>query len=327
MIKKIIFVSAVLILIGLLIFGSIFFATKSKAFIADFIKKNLIENVSFGYIGIEYPLRITLRDVEIFQREGSEKKDIVKIDRVYIYPHPVLFFKNRILISRVDIINPVITVTRGVDGNLNMPIPNGMLKAQQTRNIFISRIDLENGRLQYSEKKPENGFNLLFENINARFDSVSFPFGQGSSKFRLFANIKSEQSQPATLSLNGYIKMQDRSLKAKLSMEDLNVHTLESFYKRYLGGVVKEGVLNCYSRLDVHNETLRADCRLDIEKATFIKDINIRPADKMAAEFLLTMNLKDYTMRVNNVKGNLFEVLFDKVLTTQKNNTTSQTTD
>lgn len=326
MTKKIIFLSIVLIIVGLLIFGYIFFATKSKAFVADFIKKGITENVSIGYIGIEYPLRIALRDVKIFQRESTEKKDIVKIDRVYIYPHPVLSFKNRILISKVDIIHPVIAVTRGTDGSFNISIPNGMLKAQQSRNLFISRIDLEDGRLQYLDKKLNNGFNLDLENIDARFDSISFPFGQGTSRFRLFADIKGRQSHPATLSLNGYIKMQDKSLKAKLSIEDFNVNTLESLYKRYLGGFVKEGVLNCYSRLDLQNQTLKADCRLNIERASFVKDINISPADNMVAEFSLTMNLKDNTIKINNVKGNLFEVLFDKVLTAQKNNTTSQIT-
>jgi len=301
------------ILIILLISGAVFFgyrhaATALGSYISDFSEEKFNAKVSIGCAGLGLPLCLELKDVEI--------NESINIRSVRIYPNPLPFLlKNRIILSTVKIVEPVVRIKKGKGRKI--AIPDFLKKEKDTAalktpapNFYFSKIYIQNGTLIY-EKEKETA--LEFVGLKGVIERPGFYFSKNNGiRFAVAGFLKNRDSDfLSPLKINGYMESDD-VMKARVQCSDIKINTSGPIYKKYLSGIVEKGRVDFKSDVRVTKTNMIAECSVEGEDVVLRKDVDQKIDTPLVANFIVLIGFRNKVVKVKNLQGNFLNLIFDR---------------
>ncbi|MBU1061784.1 MAG: hypothetical protein KJ952_03570 [Candidatus Omnitrophica bacterium] len=295
--------------IFVLVFFGYTYATKNlKVVLSNFLKKKFNTEFSIGYVRIGFPFCLELKDVTISHS--------VDIRSVCIYPNPAPFLlKDRPLISFVKIIDPVVRIKRGegikpdIAGFLNEK-GDIVLSKVPLSSFYFSKIQIQNGTLIYDGGDKGS---LEFVKIKGTLEGPRFCLSK-DNVFRFIAKGSLKNKDTGFLSpliLNGYIESSD-SISARIQANDIELDTLSHIYTEYLHRTVSEkGRISFDSDIKISGGNLIAKCFLEGKDVILREALDKKNNTPLVASFILLVNLRNNLVKIQNLRGNFLDLIFD----------------
>lgn len=307
LIKKTVYLSIIVLIIGLVFLGYTYTARNLKSFVVSTLEDSFGAKLSISHMKISFPLCLELKGVKI--------NDIVKISKVCIYPSPeTVFFKKVFIFSGIKIIEPVVSIKKGEDYNFAgfkaLKEDTKRASSKDPKAIFyVSRIDVENGVFVY-DPGNENKVELVKISGSLKGPYVYFA-GNKPFTFKTTGFIKNRNSDVLSpLRISGLIA-RESVVKAKLQVQDVALETLGEVYQKYLKGKVTGGSFDLDSKILVLKNNLKADCFCRINDI-ILKDAAKNIPAPLMASFIFGFDFKNNIVKINNLQTNLLSLLFDK---------------
>jgi len=300
----------VLIISGLLFFGYNYTARNLSLYISRVSEEKFNAKVSVSRVVLGFPLYLEFKDVKI--------DDYIDVASVRIYPSAASFLsllKKNLVISRVDIIDPVVKIKRkenkdlGIVDFLNSK-RDVIISKISSANFLLSKIRIQNGTLIYNEGN-ENP--LEFVKITGDFRTQGIYFSKkGVFRFAVAGFLKSQNSDfSSPLKLSGQVEDGD-VVEAKLSVNDLKISTLGPLYAEYLSRVVEDCRVDFNSDIQISSGLMKARCFLKGEDIV----LKAKPEDKIdtsfIASFIIFRNLKNRIVKVKNFQSNFLDFILER---------------
>ncbi|MCX5707127.1 MAG: DUF748 domain-containing protein [Candidatus Omnitrophica bacterium] len=224
-------INKVLIII-LVVFFSIFILANiavsvfAKKIVVEQLEQNLKVKASLGSINISLPFSVNLNNLEI--------KDLVKINRLSVSPNIFAIFAGKIVLGSVVLVDPLVTLTQGPDGRLNLPQLEQ--KGVKPPEVYVTSLAIRNGKVIFNDKKasPE-GFKVILERINVDISKVMFPPTSLKANFKASANfMNSSDKKIGNLLFSGWIDFGPKDMVANLNLKDLDIPYFEPYYGNFI---------------------------------------------------------------------------------------------
>ena len=279
-------------------FGYRYALNNIKAALLKNVKQNFNTEISINDIKLSFPLCLELRDIEI------EDAVAVPLLRIYIAPATFLL-RNNIFISEISIIDPIIRIEkqkrpiRNISGFFRFD-SNKRMSKQQTTRFYLSNINVKNATFIYKDLK---GNDFRFVNIKANLRSKASVFSRHiDSYFAVEGKLKNKGTDfLSPLKIKGQI-VKGGTVKAKLSIKQVFIDTLNPVYAKYLKSIVKKDKLNFQSNIRFLNDTIAAKCFIDGEGTSVV------------ASFILLFDFKDKILKIRNFKGNILKLILTRFI-------------
>lgn len=269
--SKIVIIILAVLLGGFLIL-SISVPLFGKRIAVSQIEENLkmkadLESISFGL-----PLSIKIKGLEI----GG----LAKIEKISISPSILGFFAGKVVLNKVTLINPVITLEQSGDGKLNLP----QLKQGKQPPVLLIGLVIRNGKLIFTDKKIDpQGYKIIVDKINVDITKSSFPPTSLFTRFKISGSLESADAKAlGSVDLAGWIDFRPKDMDGALEINDLDV----VYFTPYLGDFISSkklvsGKLQFSADLKAKNNDLNAKCHLSISNLAYKKE---EPVEGKAAE-------------------------------------------
>lgn len=295
---KVALIITVLLLAAVIFFGYTYAMKNLESFLLKTSRENFAAELSIGKISIRFPLCLELRDIRI--------NDSADIKSMQIYPSPASFLlKKAFIISMIKFTDPVIKIDKGRGrgagiSNLNDAIEKITAPEISAMDVYIRRLYIHNGTLIFTAGK-NNTFEFI--RIKGIIESPGFYFSKNKDYlFRLAGFLKNRESDFLSPSMiTGRIR-EDRVIDAEFRTSDVKINTLGDIYTKYLERFAGEGRLN----FDSHMQISKSDMKM---KCSFVGGDVHAP---LRASFFLLFNFKNNIVKIENIEGNLFNLILDQ---------------
>lgn len=305
--KKTIFVAIILLILGVAIFIYNYTANNFKTFIVKTLENNLKSRISIGRIQLGFPLHVELRDVKI-----NSSIDIKNVD---IYPNTAsLLSKNKFIVEYIKIVEPVIRIKNKEEAILKLSdifkTEDKTTSGQDAGPVFsFSKISFEKGALIYAF-----GNDAAIEccRIKGVLEGPG-PYFSNSRKFTFkvigfFKNQYSDFLSP--FEILGWTD-KDGMVKIKLKADKVDCESLGPIYAKYLKNNIERAKFGLLSNISILNDKLDAECYLKGEDIVFKKSQINNKKEPLIMSFILGVNFKERSIKINNLESNFLSVLFD----------------
>ncbi|MDD2703526.1 MAG: hypothetical protein PHC33_05925, partial [Candidatus Omnitrophica bacterium] len=162
-------VSVTVFLAVVIVVAAAVIAHFAKPFVVDQLEKNLKVKTRVDQIRFGFPLSITLVKLEL--------GDFASFERISVFPSLWGIFAGKIVLNKVDVIRPVITIVRSPDGSIAIPQP-----AQKGNGpaVVIAGFSMSDGVVTFIDKTVSDpGYALVLESVNIDISRASvFPGSQ-----------------------------------------------------------------------------------------------------------------------------------------------------
>jgi len=303
--KRSVFIIVIFCVSGLIFLGYRFLAGNIKSRLLGLSEKAFSADISIGQARLRFPVSLELKDIKI----GSA----ISISNVRIYPSPASFFtKNKLIISKVYITDPVISIKKEDVSQLSAADFLAAKEGQGPQSplllpdFLLSRIYIHNGTVLY-DKDGRN--KLEFININGEIETLGLYFSKNNAfDFAITGFLKNRETDfLSPLKISGRAGP-DSKIKANLQIDDIKIKTLGMVYDRYLSRVIKEGRLDLNSDIRLLKSNLLARCTLEAEDVTLKKDVGGKTEPPFLTSFILLFNFENKLVKLKNIQGNFLNL-------------------
>lgn len=290
MFKRLVFIFIFLILLGVVAYfyiNNVFLPVKFKNFVENHAQQFLHKGVSIGEISFEPVKGIIVRDITIYE-ETERRRALAEIKEVYFNILLAPLFKNKhIIIPAVHVVHPKIDITRNPDGSWNFGdmLNRPKVEKQQSQyTVFLRKLKLENGELNFLDNARENPF---FESLNG-VDLEAILSLDKAVKYSLRAHLSDENSK---FNITGEYAIDQKQALAKITFSNI---PLSRYLNAYAPAVnVAKGDLS-YGDIDVRWQAPA----FDAEGGLTVENLEYRSAGQ--AEILGTFNINQAMFRWEN---------------------------
>lgn len=252
----IIFLSYIIMAISVPLFG--------KKLVISQIEENLKMKASLETINFSFLLLFKLRGLRI--------GDLAEIDNLSVSPSLLGFLAGKIVLNRLTLINPVITLIKSADGNLNLPV---LKQKGKQPPLLLAGLVVKNGKLIFIDKKVDpNGYKVIVDNVNANISKIAFPPFSLYTRFSVSGNAVSPGANPlGNVQASGWIDFRPKDMDGKIEIKDLDA----TYFAVYLGDFIStqkllSAKLNFTSDLKAKNNDLTAACHLQLSDLVYKKE-------------------------------------------------------
>ena len=166
-----------------------------------------------------------------------EVEGLLKAKAINIYLRLPLVFNQQLLISRLELVDPLIFVTRNKEAKfVTQPAPpletsvslsssaspvagqdaprgNSLIEG-----IFVHQLEIKNGRIQYADQSMEKDYKIRLEDLVLKATEISYPLKPVKSLFRFMVVIQGEEIAFAGSKItgDGWINLGKKDLNGKV---------------------------------------------------------------------------------------------------------------
>lgn len=263
----------------------------AKKIIIGQIEDNLKMRASLSRVNITPPFSINLIDLKI--------GDLFQSDRISVSPNIFGFFTGKIVLSRVSLINPVITLEQYSDGKLNLP---QLEQKGKQPPVYITGLSLRNGRVIFNDKKvsPE-GFKIILSRINADVSKVILPLTSLKTNFKVSADfLEANDQKIGSIIFSGWLDFGPKDMQGILTVRDLDITYFSPYYGNFISNKkLLSAKLNTKTTFNSKNNNLDILTNLRLSDLIYA---NEGRNDSEVQLFSLTRNALDF---FTDTKGNL----------------------
>ncbi len=273
------------------IFANIVVAVFAKRIMVQQIEQNLKTRVSLDKISVSLPFSLNLINLEI--------GDLLKVERLSISANILGFLAGKIVLNRVTLINPVINLRLGRDGNLNLPKPEQKGKPPE---IYLISLVVRNARLIFTDNKiSPSGYQVILGKINADISKVMFPPTSLKANFKLSADVlNTSGNKLGGIMFSGWVDFGPKDMDGILNVKDLDL----IYFSPYYGNFISNKKL-LSARLNINTSLKSKNNNLDVTTKFRLTDLAYAKEEQVEGE-LPELNLTKNTLDLfTDNNGNL----------------------
>lgn len=285
--------------------GFLFVLFKGKALVTRELAKILKSEVKVSAVRLSPALTLEIRDLDIPQ--------FAKVERVTVSPVLAGFARGRIILGKVGLTRPRVSLSRGPDVSFNLP--QGIQEKLQEKSkapapVLISGLAVKDGEVVFSDEGKSPPFSFKVRNINVDIGNKILSFNPILTRIAAEAEIVGKEDAPAAVvSAAGWVNFLKKDMKAALELSNLDAVYFLPLYANLVSSKLQNGIVSFKSDLVAKNNDLVANCRLNIKDLVFAK-----PKDESAP------NLTFLDIVTGGLKTENKEVVVDFVIKTKLDN-------
>ncbi len=237
----------------------------AKRAIAGKIGEGLGVKVSLGNLSITPPLSVNLYDIKA--------GDLFKAKRISARPSILGLLAGKIVLSKVSVISPDITVTQSADGKLSIPQPKG--KKGKAPAVYITGFILRDGKITFIDKKVRpDGFKVLIGGLNIDISKVVFPPYSLKTYFDIAAQFnKPENGALGRASFSGWIDLGAKNMDARLSVENLDITYFSPYYGNFISSrKLLSAELNSTTDFEARDNDLKTATKFNLSRLVYAQE-------------------------------------------------------
>ncbi len=218
--KKIIFILLCLIMLGTIAYfyiNRIFLPQHVKHVVEQRLAEATHRTALIEKIRFTFTKGITLENVML--RDSNDNQIFCQIDQVHLNPLIAPFLKNQtIVIPTITFQKPVIRVTQYTDGSFNFSDIKSAKPSDASMNqrIFVRRVKINGGSVDFLTHKTHQDFSERFRNINA---SLALSLDRHID-YRIEAEIPEQQSR---IGLSGKYQPGADHMTTRIELSRINI--------------------------------------------------------------------------------------------------------
>ncbi|MFA5275861.1 MAG: DUF748 domain-containing protein [Candidatus Omnitrophota bacterium] len=258
-IKILIWFLALFILI--FIIATVIIALYGKKIVESQIEKNLNMETHLSSMSLSLPFTVNLNNLEVGK--------LFKADKILISPNIFSLFPKKLVLGKVVLVKPLVTLEQAEDGSLN--IPKFTQKGAQPP-VLITGLVIERGRFIFTDYKvKKEGLRVLLDNINASISKVTLPLNSLSANFRASADIMNSDYKVIGSAMGkGNIDFIRKHMDADINIKDLDA----AYFSPYYGDFISKkkllaAKLNFNSKLKAENNDLDINSKLRLSDLVY----------------------------------------------------------
>lgn len=241
---------ALLVSSALIYVNNVFLPVKIKARLTQELENNLGKNVRIEKLRYSLIKGLAIQNLVIYDK--SEDQTYLSAEEISLNLLILPLFKKKIIIPFLRIDSPKIYLKVKPDNTLNLM---ELFKTQTTQekprfSFIISKIDLTNGTLQFSDERLKFTRKVTDLKIGA---GLNLP---GAIKFILQAKIQNFSASPSFISATGEYNLFKQDLAAKVKLANLAIND----YLLYLNKIplaLSDGVVNADFEIGLKDRQLQ----------------------------------------------------------------------
>ncbi|MCX5697424.1 MAG: DUF748 domain-containing protein [Candidatus Omnitrophica bacterium] len=278
--KKIIlwfFILAAAILVVLNLAVGIF----GKRIVIAQIEENLKMPASLGGISVSLPLSINISDLRI--------GDLARIKRLSLAPSLLGFLAGKIVLNRLVIVEPAVTIVQSAGGEFNLP--QLATKGKQPP-LLLAGLLIKNGIIRFIDKKIDpQGHEIILQNINVSISKVSFPPTSLFTRYSILADIVDPKgNRLGNLSGKGWIDFGPKDMDGNFQLQDVQATYFSPYCGDIFGNLLAQNgllsaKLNFNADLKAKADVLKIACRLVL--SDFVYNKVQAPQENEAASMIM----------------------------------------
>lgn len=269
--------------------GYVFVSIFAKNIIKDQIKNQLHLNADIASVSLGLPLSVDIH--------GFELESLAKIQKITVTPSIAGFLSGKIILNKVSLIRPQITLQRNADGSFNLPqLPQGGKNP-----VLIAGLFIKDGMVSVTDKRAKiEPFVFSITNINIKiYKAGPLPYPI-SIKYALSALLPSRPgTKEAEAKGSGTIDWSHKNMRGDFKISDIDV----MFFRPYLGAVIssqediRASLAYFDANLSAENNDLLIKCRLNVKnlspqkEAAPVPEETQAPQEKPSPEALATLGM------------------------------------
>lgn len=216
----------VLILIGIFfLVASIAVPMFGKKIVEDQIEQNLKVKATLDSISFGMPFSVNLSHLKI--------GDLADIKSLSATPNILALLVGKVVISSLNIVEPVINLTQFPDGKLNLPqLPQGGKQPP----ILITGLNIKDGKIIFSDQKvTQEGCLTIIDKLDAEVAKSMFPPTSLNVKFKIQAALADSKNKTlGNIETSGWIDFGPKNMDAILTLTNLDVVHFAPYYGNFL---------------------------------------------------------------------------------------------
>jgi len=284
--KLFIFITIFILLTGAVVIylNNIILPTKIKSIFINSLQEYTHKNVSLDSVKFNVFKGLVLRNLVIYDKEGTIASLKEGSCTFLIWP----IFKKTIIIPSVRLRNAEIFIERRKDNSFNLQdiFPTNSTHSKPADfNVLVSRVSIIEAIVHFKDNTLEKPFINDLEHVNLSM-RLSLP---ARVKFRLKSQISGQPA--AKITAAGEFKIPEQKLMAKISVQDLSLSILSSYYKNS-GINISNGQVDALIDLRMQGGEIIADVNAKGNGLELVKDKSIIHLNSNI-QSRLQYNLKD----------------------------------
>ncbi len=236
----------------------------AKGVIISQVEKNLNIKADLNRVRLDFPLSLNLVKFEL--------AGLASIDEIKVYPSLLGFLTGKVVLNRLELINPVINLKRGIDGTLNLP---SLPKGGKTPPVIVTALTVKNGRFVFNDKKvnPE-GFKLTVDKVDLEAAKTIFPPTSLKISFRGSSVIANDMLVPSgEINLSGWVDLGRKDMDGQVELKGIEL----TLFSPYYGDLISEkklisGKMDLVSDLKAKNNDLKIISSLKLFKMVYAQE-------------------------------------------------------
>lgn len=231
------------------------------------IEKNLKLKGKAESLSLGFPFTINIKNLEI--------ENLFRAERIYVSPSILGFLTGRIVLNRLGIIRPEITIIRNRDKTSNLPV---LEKKGKQPPVLLAGLSVKDGKFVFIDKRIDpGGYRVAVSGINADISKVAFPPTSLYTTFKLSAYMADKDNKPAgDISAGGWIDFGPKDMDGKIEFKNIDALLLAPYYRAIISTEkLRSAQLNFTSDLKAKNNDLVAKCHAEFANIDYEKPVPV----------------------------------------------------
>jgi hypothetical protein len=253
-----------------------------------FIKNanRIIKHELDAFLGKDFSvqeIRLKWNEVEALHvsYKNSEGKIVFRTDSLTLSTNFVGLLDKDHAISSATLKNPYLFLETDTNGNLKMPFRSRREQGDEKPSsaFLIQKIQIENGSLDYLDRKTPGEPLTEWRNIDIESDNITFPLKDNFSDYRFSARISGKLNAGTVLS-QGKVNMKTLDMESKVTVKNLDVTHFKPYFQKKGDVNIKRGFL------DLDMDTKIRSGKINAPGRVVLKDLQFEAGRGMGSKFL-----------------------------------------
>lgn len=282
---KIIYVILVIVAAGIIVLN-LLVNLFGKKILVDQIKENLGMPASVNGMSVGLPLSLDISGLQI--------GDLARIKRISLSPSLLGFLAGKIVLNRLVVVDPVISVVQSENGALNLP---QLKQGGKQPPLLLAGLVIKNGTVMFNDQKTSPALETTLRDINLNISKISLPPTSLFTRYRLSAEIADPKGKKlGEISGNGWIDFGPKDMDGNFQLLDVEA----TYFAPYCGSLfgdllinknLTSAKLNFNADLKAKSDDLKIACRLGLSDFVYNKEQSQQETEDLSSALPNLLNV------------------------------------
>jgi len=257
-------INILLIVVLLFVALNVFLFSFGKRIVCSQIEKSFGIETKIKFFSITPPFVVHIH--------GLDAGELLKADRISLYPNILGLLGGKVLLNKVTAINPSLVLIQSDQGKLNLPVSK---QKGNPAKIYLLSLYVKNAKVTFIDRKVKaEGFKTLINNLDIHASKALFPPSSLRINFKSTARfIRPEGDTLGSISFSGWVDFSRKDMDAKLELADLDVTYFSAYYGDFISNKkLLSAKLNATTYFNAKNNDLKTLTKFRLSDLTYSKE-------------------------------------------------------